>query len=43
MDPLSIGLMIGLISLFIERLFDYAKRIKKSECFSCCDIEMKPD
>lgn len=32
MDPVTIGLLIGLATLVIERIYAWAKKIKKSEC-----------
>lgn len=32
MDPATIGLIVGLATLFIERLYSYAIQIRKSSC-----------
>ena len=32
LDPIQLGLIIGIITLFVERLFKYLSKIKKSEC-----------
>ena len=41
MDPLTISMIIAISTLFIERLFAYSKKISKSECSTCCKVEMK--
>jgi hypothetical protein len=32
MDPISIGLIIGIVTLLIERTFYIIRKIKKSNC-----------
>ena len=41
MDAITVGLIIGLATLFIERGFSWAGKIKQSKCSSCCNVEMK--
>jgi hypothetical protein len=40
MDPATIGLIIGLATLAVERMFAFARKIKKSKCWGI-DIQMK--
>lgn len=40
MDPVTVGLLIGVITLLIERLFKWAGRIKESEC---CGVKIERD
>jgi hypothetical protein len=42
MDPNTIIILVGFGSLFIERLFTWMRRIKKSECCGA-SVEMSSD
>ena len=43
MDPVTVGLLIGLSTLVVERLFSVLMKVKKSHCCgkNGLDIEMK--
>jgi hypothetical protein len=43
MDATTIALIIGLGSLFVERFFTWASRIKKSTCCLGGEIDMEDD
>lgn len=40
MDPITITIVISIITIFIERLFDWTNKIRKSKCFEL-EVEMK--
>lgn len=41
MEPTSIMIIVGLVTLIIERIFDWSLKIKKSTCCGLVNIEMK--
>lgn len=41
MDPATITLLIGIGTLIISQVFQFARKIHKSNCWKCCNIEME--
>lgn len=40
MEASTIVVIAGLASLLVERLFSYLRKIKRSKCCGCTEIEM---
>ncbi len=41
MEPVTLTLLIGVISLLITNTFQLIRKIHKSNCFKCCSVEME--
>ena len=41
LDPVTISIIVGLVTLVIERVYKYIKKIKRSKCCGNTEIEMK--
>jgi hypothetical protein len=42
LDPATIGLIVTVSTLVVERLYDWFNTIRKSKC-GCCSCVRKPD
>ena len=41
LDPATISIIVGLVTLVVERVYAYLIKIKKSKCCGNTEIEMK--
>jgi len=41
-DPIQISMVIGIVTLVVERIFKFAYRVSSSEC-CCCNIKFEEE